>query len=99
MHTPSTGPFLPEPELLTKFDESGLPVEGALSEEYINPVETKFNLTEVLSRAHDNELDPTCLESYLTPRSFSSSLGMDRERFYKMRPWKQRLAKGDAGLF
>ena len=44
-------------------------------------------------------LNPTCLEMYLADDEFLQTFGMDKERFYSEKQWKQRDLKRAVGLW
>lgn len=44
-------------------------------------------------------LNPHCLELYLSDPDFQQTFGMEREHFFKQPNWKQRELKKAAGLF
>ena len=88
----------PSPQRTAVVDEAGNPIAGLVSSTYKDPAVEKMPLDEVLERGK-HQLDPSCLECYLTDRSFEATLGMDRKTFYSVQTWKQRQLKQEAGLF
>ncbi|XP_022243845.1 supervillin-like isoform X3 [Limulus polyphemus] len=60
---------------------------------------TRYTLSELQKRPLPEGVDPSRIESYLTDKDFEDILGMSKEEFYTLPPWRHSELKKVAGLF
>ncbi|RUS77684.1 hypothetical protein EGW08_014549 [Elysia chlorotica] len=61
--------------------------------------QTRYSLARLQERPLPEGVDPLKLEAYLSDAEFQDILEMDREEFYQLPAWKQKVEKQRVGLF
>jgi supervillin len=61
--------------------------------------QTQYSWEDLQRRPLPDGVDPLRLEFYLTDEEFEEVLGMNREEFANLPPWKQANIKKEVGLF
>ncbi|GFN99885.1 supervillin [Plakobranchus ocellatus] len=61
--------------------------------------QTRYSLARLQERPLPEGVDPLKLEAYLDDEEFQDILEMDREEFYQLPAWKQKVEKQRVGLF
>ncbi|KAK7012572.1 hypothetical protein SK128_009367 [Halocaridina rubra] len=60
---------------------------------------THYSLAELTAQPLPDGADPLHLEVYLSDTEFNDALGMTKDEFYSLQPWKQTEMKKKANLF